>query len=179
MSNKDSLKLGMTLGFKSKGKVITGTLVSTNVVVDNGKEYVIIVTPNNEQLQVPLKRCMLLLENTQEIVKEDYYKLYIIVRNDVPDNMVPVLVAHTILNANEHFKDDEVYKEWKLTSFHKVVVRSKDYTEYEQLVKAFPQSYEGSENTLCNGEPTCLIPCPVLASNIPSEFKKLKLWKPL
>lgn len=181
MSNKKHLKLGMTVSYRnSKGKVYVGSLISLDTMVQNDKEYVLISTREGEQLHIPLSRCKLLLNNNQFVSKEeDYYKLYIIIRSDVPDNMAPVLVAHSMLNADNHFKDDEVYKEWKEKSFRKVVVRTKDYSEYERLVGMFPQAFEGKENITCNGEPTCLIPVPVLNSKVPGALKGLSSWKPI
>ena len=181
---KDSLKLGMTVSYRTTtGKQYIGTLISTDTVQvttssNTTQDCIKITTLNNEQIVVPLKRCKLVLESNKPQVKEDYYKLYIIVRSDVPDHMVPVLVAHTMLSANDHYEEDEIYKEWKEKSFRKVVVKTKDYSEYERLVKEFPNSYEGHENTTCNGEPTCLIPVPVLNNSVPGKLRSLSLWKP-
>ena len=181
---KDSLKLGMTVSYRTRaGKQYLGTLISTDIVYTQSVkgddvECIKITTTDNEQIVVPLKRCKIVLENEKPIIVEDYYKLYIIVRNDVPAHMTPVLVAHTMLSANDYYIEDEVYKEWKEKSFRKVVVVAKDYNDYERLVKLFPNSYEGHENKTCNGEPSCLIPLPVLNSKVPGALRGLKLWKP-
>lgn len=41
---------------------------------------------------------------------DEYLKLYIIVRDDLPAHIVPVLVAHTILNANTLYEHKSTYQ---------------------------------------------------------------------
>lgn len=38
-------------------------------------------------------------------IEEPYYKIYIAVLDEVPDFMVPTLVAHSILGAHLHFEE--------------------------------------------------------------------------
>lgn len=113
---------------------------------------------------------------TLEPKNDDYYKLYIIIRNDFPDYMTPTLVAHSILNANDHFAHRLEYSTWKRQSFKKVVVRVN--TKIFNKIKDKYECFSGHENNACGGEVTCLIPLPVLNSNIPKEFKFAELWKP-
>jgi hypothetical protein len=49
-------------------------------------------------------------------------KLYIAVLDEVPDYMVPTLVAHAVLSAHLIFVDKPSYQEW-ITGFKKCVVR--------------------------------------------------------
>lgn len=50
-------------------------------------------------------------------------KVYIAVRDDVPDDLVPLVVAHAILSADDVFGHKDIWKEWKAHSFKKVIVR--------------------------------------------------------
>lgn len=110
----------------------------------------------------------------------DYLKLYIAVLDNVPDHMVPVLVAHSILGA--HFKfsrmllPDDRYQVWKNESFRKVVVRVTP-KEFMTIIEDHP-CYLGYENTVNNGTDSCVIPLPVWHSDVPPVLKFAKLWKP-
>ncbi len=109
----------------------------------------------------------------------DYTKLYIAVLDDVPDFMVPTLVAHSMLGAHLHFIDSSgIYADWLTNSFRKCVVRV-NRKEFEKI-KALKEyaAYLGHENTTLNGEKSCIIPEPVYNSNIPNVLKFAKLWKP-
>lgn len=48
-----------------------------------------------------------------------YLKLYIIVRYDLPAHIVPVLVAHTILNAHDLYHEKKITKHGKLSHLEK------------------------------------------------------------
>lgn len=62
---------------------------------------------------------------------EPYLKLYIAVLDEVPDFMVPTLVAHSVLGAHLEFnttcfkysEEQLRYKKWLTESFRKCVVR--------------------------------------------------------
>lgn len=113
-----------------------------------------------------------------------YSKMYIAVRDEAPDYMVPTLVAHSVINAhmkfNKSFEDWQdqypAYREWILNSFRKVVVRV-NAKEYDKI-KATLVHWEGHENTICNGEGSCLVVLPVMSDAVPNVLKFAKPWKP-
>lgn len=103
-------------------------------------------------------------------------KLYIAVLDEVPDHMVPVLVAHATLGAHLEFYGDEdsSYKEWLEGSFRKVVLKV-SRREFEHLRKE-PDVYLAHENTTLNGEKSCIVLCP--RNEWPRVVQFAKLWKP-
>lgn len=104
-------------------------------------------------------------------------KLYIAVRDIVPDNMVPVLVAHSMLSAHEFFSGDPVYDSWYELSYKKCVV-SVNEKEWEKIKTLDCPKFYGHENTVDEGRKTCVIVQPVSDDNIPNVLKFAKLWKP-
>jgi peptidyl-tRNA hydrolase len=113
-------------------------------------------------------------------------KMYIAVRDEVPDNMVPVLVAHAVINADDYFynfdqTDADIetrrqYCEWRINSFRKVVIRVND-KEYRKIRDTL-ECFEGSENTVFNAEGSCLVVLPVMSGQEPNVLKFAKMWKP-
>lgn len=118
-------------------------------------------------------------------------KLYIAVLDEVPDFMVPTLVAHTIIGAHLEFsrtyishedKNDEVfslmksYADWLHGSFKKCVVRV-NKKEFEKIAN-LPYTYLGHENTTLGGMKSCAIPIPCKNEDLPNVLKFAKLWKP-
>ncbi|AGR89184.1 hypothetical protein phiMK_61 [Pseudomonas phage phiMK] len=124
-------------------------------------------------------------------------RVYIAVRDDAPEYMVPTLVAHSILgadrNAQQRYRaprfpplDEQVEAEdmftrkwiaWLEESFRKVVVRVSD-KEYNKI-KRIPFVYEGYEKTICNGEGSCLVVPPLSKEETPNVLKFAKLWRPM
>lgn len=122
-------------------------------------------------------------------------KMYIAVLDEVPDHMVPVLVAHAVLGAEMQFsrthygwdhsgEDGEPveysiasypnYLDWKYNSFKKCVLRV-NRKEF-QKIEALSDTYLGYENTVLNGEKSCAVVCPRYET--PNVLKFAKLWKP-
>lgn len=115
-------------------------------------------------------------------------KLYIAVLDEVPDYMVPVLVAHAVLGAHLEFSrgyiaDDErldslyaSYVEWLEYSFKKCVIKvnRKEFIKISEI----PCTYLAHENTTLKGSKTCAIPLPVHNEDIPNVLKFAKLWNP-
>lgn len=107
-------------------------------------------------------------------------KMYICVREEVPACMVPVLVAHTVLNANRYFSlHNEIgirewYFKWMQDSFKKCVVKVNE-KEWKKIVSN-PFAYLGHENSTMNGEKSCAI-LPV-AEEYPNVIKFARLWQP-
>ena len=109
-------------------------------------------------------------------------KMYIAVLDDAPDYMVPTLVAHSVLNAHLKFSREftekrGVYNDWLNLSFRKVVVRV-NRKEYDKIKDTLTH-WEGHENTICNGEGSCLVVLPVKSDATPNVLKYAKMWKPI
>lgn len=113
-------------------------------------------------------------------------KLYICVREDVPDFITPTLVAHAVLRHHLHWyeyatQENAQYKNWLEESFKKCVVRV-NLKEFEKIRKLHETHQmhitESWENKTLNGEVTCIT---VVAEDgkIPNVLKFAKLWKPL
>ena len=104
-------------------------------------------------------------------------KLYIAVLDEVPDFIVPTLVAHSILGAHMRFKCEGNYQNWLLNSFKKCVVRV-NRKEFDKIA-AIEGTYLGHENKTLDGIKSCAIPIPVEDDKLPNVLKFAKLWKPL
>jgi peptidyl-tRNA hydrolase len=102
--------------------------------------------------------------------------MYIVVLDEAPDYMVPTLVAHSAINAHRYFEGSPEYDEWILNSYKKVVVRV-SRKEFDKIA-ARHYCWKGHENTICGGEPSCLIVMPVHTCEVPPILSFAKLWKP-
>lgn len=114
-----------------------------------------------------------------------YLKLYIAVLDEVPDGMVPTLVAHSMLGAHLSMYElhlltmdaqDALYDQWLKESFRKCVVKV-NRKEFEKI-KQIPKVYLGHENKTLKGEKSCAVPLPVWNDEIPKVLQFAKLWKP-
>ena len=103
-------------------------------------------------------------------------RLYIAVLNEVPDFIVPTLVAHTILGADSNFIGFTNYEVWKRESFKKCVVKV-NQKEFDKIA-AIEFTYLGHENKTLDGKKSCAIPLPVYNDKLPNVLKFAKLWKP-
>lgn len=104
-------------------------------------------------------------------------KMYIAVLDDVPDHMVPTLVAHSVLGAHLQFQLNDIYNQWLKESFKKVTVRV-NQKEFDKI-SALPVKYLGHENTTLDGRKSCVIPMPYRSQDqLPNVLKFAKLWKP-
>jgi peptidyl-tRNA hydrolase len=107
-------------------------------------------------------------------------KMYIAVLDEVPDHMVPVLVAHAVLGAHMYWTysvtdvDLNVYDEWVEGSFRKVVLKV-NRKEFEKM-RILAQVYEAHENTTLDGNTSALVLCP--RAIWPNVVKFAKMWKP-
>ena len=104
-------------------------------------------------------------------------KLYIAILDEVPDNIVPCLVAHSVIGADRLFTNNPEYKKWFRFSFKKCVVRvnRKEFSK----IKALPLVYLGHENSTLGGEKCCAIVCPMEDELLPNVLKRAKLWSPV
>lgn len=101
-------------------------------------------------------------------------KLYIAVHEDVPDHMVPVLVAHSMLGAHLIFDGMLDYDLWLKTSFRKVVLKL-NKKEFDKALK-LDDIYAGYENTVMDKSISCLVLCP--RTEYPKVIQFAKMWKP-
>src|SRR5687767_4219927 len=102
-------------------------------------------------------------------------KLYILVLDDVPDNFVPVVCAHSSLMAHLewHDKGIEGYDDWLKNYFKKCVV-SVNQKEFERA-KTFENVKLVHEKGLDNRE-VALVLCP--RKEYDKAVRFYKLWKP-
>jgi hypothetical protein len=112
-------------------------------------------------------------------------KLYIAVLDDVPDFMVPTLVAHSVLGAHlvfaqtSIFNADPVYPiyiDWFTNNFSKVTLRV-NQKEFDKIA-ALPYTYLGHENTTLNGRDSCAIPLVCANEDRPNVLRCAKMWAP-
>ena len=105
--------------------------------------------------------------------------MYIAVLDEVPDHMVPVLVAHAVLGAHFTFSkelyDNTLYGYWLAHSFKKVVLRV-NRKEFDKI-SALDDIYLGHEVATLNGIDSCVVVCP--RDYYPNVLKYAKMWKPL
>lgn len=101
-------------------------------------------------------------------------KLYIAVLDEVPDRIVPTLVAHSVLNAHVKFFESEDYKDWFYNSFKKVVLRV-SLKEFEKI-RGLPEVWLGHENKTLGGAPSCVVVQP--RKENPNVLTFAKLWEP-
>lgn len=109
-------------------------------------------------------------------------KLYIAILDTVPDHMVPVLVAHSVLGAHLHFSstntiDHEAYSsywEWLNESFRKVTLKV-NQKEFDKI-SALENVYLGHENKTLDGKKSCAVVCP--REEYPNVIKFARMWIP-
>lgn len=112
-------------------------------------------------------------------------KMYIAVLDEVPDFMVPTLVAHSVINAHIYFSTDEdlavdyvhQYEDWLENSYKKVTVRV-NRKEFEKIQKSGIPVWLGHENTTLNAEKSCAVLLPLEDDDRPNVLKYAKMWSP-
>ncbi len=100
-------------------------------------------------------------------------KMYIVVKNTIPDKFVPVITAHASLACYKKFETNENMILW-ITSVFKKVVCVVNEAEFESL-KTESEFVLLTESALDNKE-VCLAFCP--REEYPKKFKFLKMWTP-
>lgn len=95
------------------------------------------------------------------------------VRDDVPDHIVPTLVAHAVLSAHLKFEHTDDYQDWLKHSFRKVTVRvnQKEFDKVSAL-----NCHLAYESTVLDGQMCCAVVYPM--SDVPNVLKFAKLWQP-
>lgn len=107
-------------------------------------------------------------------------KMYIAVLNEVPDHMVPVIVAHAVLRADMAFTEDmsnpshRSYLDWHSNSFKKVVLRVNRREFFK--IKELDNVVLTHENSTLDGEDCCAVLCP--REEWPSVIKYAHTWAP-
>ena len=104
-------------------------------------------------------------------------KLYIAVLDEVPDYIVPTLVAHTVLGQHLINSENQDYNNWLTNSFKKCVIRV-NRKEFDRISN-IEGTYLGHENKTLDGIKSCAIKLPVDDENIPNVLKFAKLWNPI
>jgi hypothetical protein len=104
-------------------------------------------------------------------------KMYIAVLDNVPDYIVPTLVAHAVLGAHLVFYEKPAYRKWIEDSFRKCVVRvnGKEFNKISELEYV----YLAHENKTLDGIKSCAVPLPCADEELPNVLKFAKLWKPV
>lgn len=100
-------------------------------------------------------------------------KMYILVKDTVPDKLVPVITTHASLACYKKFEDNEQMIQWINGIFRKVVCVV-DEPAFEKF-KEEPDSVLLTESALDNRE-VCLAFCP--REEYPKKFRFLKMWSP-
>ncbi len=100
-------------------------------------------------------------------------KMYIVVKDTVPDKLVPVITAHASLACYKKFETNTDMQQWINSIFKKVVCVVND-AEFNRL-KDEDNVLLLTESALDNAE-VCLAFCP--RENYPKKFKFLKMWTP-
>lgn len=89
----------------------------------------------------------------------NHLKMYIAVLDEVPDQMVPVLVAHATLGAHLYFTSLEIwnntYSDWLNESFRKVVLKV-NRKEFEHI-KKLDLVHLTHENSVLGAEKSCAV----------------------
>jgi len=99
--------------------------------------------------------------------------MYIIIKNNIPDRLVPVITAHASLACYKKFENDENMIKW-INGVFKKVVCVVDETEFEKF-KEDDNFVLLTESALDNREVGVAF-CP--REVFPKKFKFLKMWSP-
>ena len=99
--------------------------------------------------------------------------MYILIKENVPDKMVPVIAAHASLACYKEYEYDESMVEWINSIFKKVVckVNEKEFAN----AKAEEKHVVLTESTLDHQE-VCIVFCP--RPEYAKQFKYFKMWTP-
>jgi peptidyl-tRNA hydrolase len=98
-------------------------------------------------------------------------KMYILIKDSTPFGFAPLAAAHGSLSCYLRFEQDPEMREWRRTSFRKVVCRVSE-AEFERA-KQFEDNVIVTESSLCGME-LALVFKP--RSEYPKDFKFYRLW---
>jgi peptidyl-tRNA hydrolase len=99
--------------------------------------------------------------------------MYIIVKDNIPDKLAPVIAAHASLACYKKFQENDNMIKWINGIFKKVVCLANE-TEFDKL-KNETDFLVITESSLDNKE-VALAFCP--REEYPKKFKFLKMWTP-
>ncbi len=100
-------------------------------------------------------------------------KMYIVLKNDIPDKLAPVIAAHASLACYKKFQNDGRMSIWIHGVFKKVVCIV-SLQEFDQL-KNETDYILLTESSIGNKE-VCIAFCP--REEFPKKFRFLKKWVP-
>ncbi|GAA4340502.1 hypothetical protein [Flaviaesturariibacter amylovorans] len=100
-------------------------------------------------------------------------KMYILVKEDVPDHLVPVIAAHASLACFRKYEHDADMQRWINSVFKKAVCKVTG-TEFEGA-KQVEKNVLLTESSL-NDQEVCLCFSP--RDEYPKSFKFFRLWRP-
>lgn len=100
-------------------------------------------------------------------------KMYIVIKKNTPDKLVPVIAAHASLACYKKYETNPDMKKWISEVFKKVVCLASE-KEFEQLKDEF-NFVTLTESSLDNRE-VCLAFCPREAYS--KRFRFLRMWSP-
>lgn len=100
-------------------------------------------------------------------------KMYILIKEAVPDKFVPVICAHASLACFRKFEQDSNMQQWINGVFKKVVcvVNETEFTN----AKSEGKNIVLAESAL-NNEEVCIAFCP--QEEFSKQFKYFKMWAP-
>ncbi len=101
-------------------------------------------------------------------------KMYIVVKRSIPDNLVPVVTAHSSLACYKKFETESDMQEWMSGIFRKVICVVSD-EDFESL-KLVEKNIILTESALQNQEAAIAF-CPRM--EYPKQFRNLPLWIPI
>ena len=99
-------------------------------------------------------------------------KMYIMVKDNVPNNFVPVVCAHAALACYLEYQDTDKMKFWLDSSFKKVVCKV-NQEEWYELSKL--DEYNITTESSLNDMEVAITFCPRFAVD-GTNFSKYKLW---
>ena len=101
-------------------------------------------------------------------------KVYISVLDEVPDYIVPTLVAHAILGYHLSNSSEE-YSDWLAKSFRKVTLKV-NRKEFDKIA-LLPTTGLFHENKTLEGIKSCAVT--LVNEEVPNVLKFAKMWKPV
>ncbi|MBD2769865.1 hypothetical protein IC235_18400 [Hymenobacter sp. BT664] len=100
-------------------------------------------------------------------------KMYLLVKENAPNKLVPVVTAHASLACFREYEQEEDMQHWINSVFKKVVCKVTE-AEFEQA-KQVAKRVLLTESSL-GGQEVCLAFSP--REEYPKYFKYLRLWSP-
>jgi peptidyl-tRNA hydrolase len=102
-------------------------------------------------------------------------KMFILIHQDLPAALAPVVAAHAALGGYLAFKDDPYVITWASEIFHKVVCRVGP--EEFETAKTFERSKVFTESSM-GGQEVAIALAPRPEAEWPKPVKFYPLWKP-